>query len=270
MARKLLFKTWVVGGIFAVCSLIFGITFFPTLKKASQKQEFLKEYTLDDYLTAVDEYPIYLNPSYELIEDFKLENKDSVLIFSYGSLMDELSASKDLSFESMDKRDAAVAFGIKRLFDRDVSVDDFKDWGSPIEEKSRAMLNVKYSFDYKDRVNGYAHEVKLSDLPKLIEREKGYDLIPVVVMDYNNYSKSKKGEFKIAYTFRAQQRTKLVNKEIDPRPQYYEIVRDSAKGVSPDFYNMWFETTYLSDGKTSVEKWEQALIKKEAKTQVQT
>jgi len=44
-----------------------------------------------------------------------------------------------------------------------------------------------------------------------------------------------------------------------PRPVYYELVRDAAKELGPEFAQIWFATTYMGDGITPIETWERAL-----------
>lgn len=226
-----------------------GLVFFPFKSKGPDK-EYLKECTLDQYLTEVHPYPIYVSPGYEIIEDMQEQDQTSLLLFSY-----DVPSSKD----------KAVAFGIKRVFDRAQNEEDLP----PAQhEDARGLVNVRYTFDFKNRVNGTLQSVPIQEVSNLIHDHPGLDLIPIVVMDYKDYkSHCHNPTFKIAYTFRAPQQTSLTNKTLLPRPVHYEKVRESQKALGKDYYQMWMDTTYYADGKTPIEHWENAVHKKESFTQ---
>lgn len=190
---------------------------------------------------------IWHYPYPEIVDHLKSTNKRDILLFSYGSLMDTTSASRTLSPESLKTRRPAIAFKVKRLFDRDVPIKPGSKWGIPDDPRARGMLNVLPTDSPTDMVNGVLIDVALDDIPNILLREEGYDLIPVIVQEWNSTST------RVAYTLHAPQNTVYTNTDILPRPGYYELTRDAALQFGPAFYLLWYKTTFLSDGVTPVE-----------------
>lgn len=196
----------------------------------------------------------YSYPYHELPEILAKEGKNSLLLFSYGSLMDENSAAETLSSQALKTRIPALGFGVKRVFNLDVPVTPNSKFGKPHDPKARAMLNIEQTGNNDDFINGVLIDIPASDLPSLLEREKGYDLIPIIVTEWSDFEKAKP-QYKIAYALESQN----INPFLYPRPGYYELSRDAAFQFSPVFGLIWQETTYLADGKTRVAKWEKWL-----------
>jgi hypothetical protein len=179
-----------------------------------------------------------------LKSDLCEEGKDSVLIFSYGSLLNERSAARTLSPESLRSREPAIAFGLRRVFDRNVPEDLFAPrYGPPKQEDERAALNAYPTGRMKDMVNGVLVEVEWEDLTALCNREVGYDLIPVLVTSWDN-----PGKFRVAHTFSAPKGRwamghQLVRKDIRPIPGYAKVVEEGAASYGPKFLKFYRETT---------------------------
>jgi hypothetical protein len=179
--------------------------------------------------------------------------------------MDARSAGRTLSPEAMESRRPGLAFGIKRAFDRDVPIKPESRWGIPCDPMARGMLNIQPADKREDFVNGVLVDVPLEDLPKLLEREEGYDLIPVVVTEWKTYLKGTP-EFTIAYTLHASAESKYTNNAIYPRPGYYELTRDASSQFGPLFHFLWMGSTYLANGKTSILLWEAGVKQKQSHT----
>jgi hypothetical protein len=81
-------------------------------------------------LSQVYTMPRYCYPSDNALTSFKQSNKKTITFFTYGSLMDKKSASKTFSKQSLKSMNNAVAFGFKRVFDRDVAIKPNSHWGS--------------------------------------------------------------------------------------------------------------------------------------------
>lgn len=207
-----------------------------TWKKAEQKVETLSRVS----------YPNW-------IETFTDQGVESVTIFSYGSLMDYSSAKATLNEETLKSIQPALAFGVTRLFDRDVPIRKGSKWKSPCSSLARGMLNVKPASS-SQFINGILMEVPIDELEQLMQREEGYDLIPVVVSKWDDQIEGRAHYF-VAYTFHAPQKSAYTNNEILPRPNYYELSRDAAATISPAFKHLWMQTTYLADGRPIAE-WE--------------
>jgi hypothetical protein len=203
-----------------------------------------------------DQMPIWHYPYLQLIDALKAEKKTSLAIFCYGSLMDTFSAKRTLSQSSMVTRKPAIAYGIRRVFDRDFPICSSANWCVPSDPQARGMLNVLPTDNIEEFTNGLLIDVVLEDIPHILAREVGYDLIPIIVQDWEAAIKEEQSNYKIAYTFHAPQGSIFTNSTIMPRPGYYELTRNAAKQFGPLFFLVWFKTTYLSDGKTPIGEWE--------------
>jgi len=184
------------------------------------------------------------------------EGQETLLIFSYGSLLDHRSASKTLSPKSMRTGRKAVALGVRRVFDRDIPIDPTHNWSTPCHPDSRAMLNVRATGNPDDRTNGILYTVRVEDIPALRKREHGYDLAPILVVMWDSYISGSRPKYVVAYTFHSPKESHYTSEGIYPRPGYYELVRDAIKERGPRFYDMWLESTYLSDESTPISEWE--------------
>lgn len=194
--------------------------------------------------------PVWKYPYESLIKQLKEDHKKTLLIFTYGSLMNIDSARQTLSIQSVDSHRPAIAYGIIRLFDRDVPIKEGSKWPTPENPLARGMLNVFRTGSLLDFVNGVLLEVTIDDLEPMMEREVGYDLIPVVVEDWDKAFKADDSSFQIAYTFCAPQNSEYTSPHILPRPGYYELTRDAAKQYGTLFYLLWFKTTFFADKKS--------------------
>lgn len=209
--------------------------------------------------------PTWMYPYPELVDDLKTQGKTSLLLFTYGSLMDVSSAKRTLSESSLDTRRPAVAYGIKRVFDLDVAITPESRWCTPNNPKARAMLNIVPS--PSSVVNGVLMDIAIGDIHALLLREEGYNLIPVVVAEWDTAQEEPTILYQIAYTFHAPQGSPYTNSTIMPRPGYYELTRNAAFQFGEAFSKLWFETTFLSNGQTPIDSWEQKVLSQSRETQ---
>ncbi len=173
-------------------------------------------------------------------------------IFAYGSLLNKESAARTLSSHAIQTSQPAVAFGLKRIFDYDAAPIN-KRWGEPRRPNDTAMLNVIPTDDPSSMVNGVILKVDKRDLAKLIEREKGYDLVPVSVIRWDEVQQDHP-QLQTAYTFMA--REDHINPCINPVPGYAQASKEGAAQYGDDFLQFWLETTFLADGRTPFTTWE--------------
>lgn len=211
-----------------------------------------------------DSASIWHYPYPDLADRLRDQGEGSILIFSYGSLMDRESAQETLSEQSMATRRTAVAFGVRRLFDRDVPIKPRSHWHTPNDPLARGMLNVRVSDSPYDIINGVLVEVAVDDLPSILSREVGYDLYPVVVEEWDSPDSS---DYAVAYTFRAPEHSIYTNPKLLPRPGYYELTRNAAKQYGPLFLALWYKTTYFADGHTLIQEWEEDVQSNHPSTQ---
>lgn len=212
--------------------------------------------------------PTYHYPYKDLEAHLKRQGKTTIPIFTFGSLLDSHSASRTFSKKSLSTGVLTVAIGTKRVFNRDIPIDPSHNWGVPCNSEARAMLNLQKTNDTNDVTNGLLLQVQTEDIEPMRRREYGYDLVPVIVISWDDYLNKKSPHYSIAYTFHSPENTRFTNNQILPRPGYYELTRNAALQKGPEFYHMWLKSTYLSDGKTPITVWEHHVQKEELQTQI--
>ncbi len=192
----------------------------------------------------------------QLLEHFP---DGKVPIFGYGSLINKVSAGRSVKPEALDTMRPVIAFGAKRLFGYNARASE--RWGV-LDPKERAMLNIVPSWNLTDRVNGVVLEVDAEDLASLVEREVGYDLVPILVATWNDdHEADPVLNLEVAYTFSAS--SELRDNVLYTATQFYPVrgylkaVRDGAAEFGETFARFWEATTFLGNGTTSVDEWDE-------------
>lgn len=198
----------------------------------------------------LQKYPSFSFPI-AIEEVVKLFPNQRIPIFSYGSLLYPESALETISQTAIDTYCLAVAYGFQRTF-------NYK--ASPSKKLSRkndvAMLNLFQTNSF-DVVNGVLIWVTHDDLKKLIQREKGYHLRPVIVSDWEQglNLKISQPDFWFAYVFTVPSDSLYSYPKINPYPPYAKIAQLGAKRYGDIFFTFWLETTFLADLVTPFSAW---------------
>jgi len=232
-------------------------------EKLSEKQSELSHFPPLQYPNAGHEsLPDLFNPDEKvsLNPDEKVPEK-KVLLFGYGSLINEKSAKKSMSEETFNSIKPVAAFGLQRVFDYKASKTDH--WGANQNELEKAMLNLKPTDSYEDAVNGVTFEVNAKDLSELVKREKGYDLVPILVADWDDVSHENPSvAIKVVYTFIASSEPREGNVYTSskhyPVRGYLEAIQEGAMRFGEQYRDFWNRTTYLADATTEVTKWDKS------------
>lgn len=183
-----------------------------------------------------------------------------VPLFGYGSLMNKVSAARSMKPEAVESMEPAIAFGVKRLFNYKVT--DPSRWGADQNLKERAMLNIAQTLNIGYMANGVVFEVDAEDLTKLVSRETGYDLVPILVASWNEaMNQNPEIEIRVAYTFVAvnelRNNTAYTSTEYYPVLGYLHAVQEASQAYGLEFASFWNATTYLADGTTPIEGWDE-------------
>lgn len=183
-----------------------------------------------------------------------------VPIFGYGSLLNIDSASRSLSPEILQTMEPAVAFGLKRLFT--YHAEKTSHWGSDQNSLEKAMLNVAYANNYEKMINGAIIEVGEADLASLIQREVGYDLVPILVANWDDaLAENPHIAIKIAYTFLSPYEVRegkvYASYCYYPVRGYLHASQQGAMRFGQEFFDFWNQTTYLGDGVTPIQSWQE-------------
>lgn len=181
---------------------------------------------------------------------------DKVLIFGYGSLMNVPSAARTVSNEAISTMRPVVAFGLHRIF-------NYYNNGkiaSPDQNNERTYLNIYLTGDNRDWVNGVVIEVGAQDLRNLIHREEGYDLIPVVIMNWEEVeNQNPYPRFEIAYSFRASTEERegilYISDTYLPIRRYLHAVQAGSAAFGDEFLEYFNENTRLANDQTTIKAW---------------
>ena len=200
----------------------------------------------------------YPNRGYEKILE-KYENQ-KVLLFGYGSLMNKESASRSLKPEAVESMVPVVAFGVKRIFNYKASKTD--QWGRDLNPLEKAMLNLIPTTTYKSIANGVMIEVDQEDFMRLVQREVGYDLMPILVADWDSViAENPCVKMQVAYTFIVPDEIRngvdYTQTKYYPVRGYLHASEDGASVFGKAFLKLFDYTSFLANGTTRVNQWDQ-------------
>jgi hypothetical protein len=204
-------------------------------------------------------YPSLEYPNHGADQILKKYPDKKVLLFGYGSLINADSAARSVSPEAVQSMRPVIAFGFKRIFN--YKAGNVSRWGANLPQNEKAMLNIEPTTTYNPIINGIVMEVSPSDLAQLIERETGYDLAPALVADWNEViSENPNVSIQVAYTFlvpdELRQGVDYTQTRYYPVLGYMHAVQEGSAVFGTKFLDYWNATTYLSDGTTSITKWD--------------
>lgn len=91
-------------------------------------------------------------------------------------------------------------------------------------------------------VNGIIFEVDQSEVPALLEREKGYKLIETTAYDFITQE-----PIEACMVFSANTRTGEYDFESEAQQRYLDVCLEGAKQYGEEFYGMFCNTTYIGD-----------------------
>lgn len=203
-------------------------------------------------------YPSLEYPNKEDQQIVKKYPEGKILLFGYGSLINAESAARSVSPQAVHSMRPVVAFGFKRLFNYKAS--NVSRWGSDLQENEKAMLNIVSTTTYNHIINGVVMEISPQDLKQLIQRETGYDLVPMLVADWNDVlAEDPSVQIQIAYTFlvpdELREGVDYTQTKYYPVRGYLHAVQQGAAVFGPEFLDFWNATTYLGDGTTPIKQW---------------
>jgi len=203
-------------------------------------------------------YPSLMYPNQDSEQIIKKYPNGKILLFGYGSLINATSAARSVSPEAIRSMRPVIAFGFKRIFN--YKAKNVSRWGDNLSENERAMLNIEPTTTFNHMINGVVMEISPKDLADLIQRETGYDLVPMLVANWKEVtSESPSPTIEIAYTFyvpdELRNGTDYTQTKYYPVRGYLEAVQEGAAVYGPKFLDYFNATTYLGNGTTSVSEW---------------
>lgn len=228
------------------------------IEDPSYKVKLLKK--VGEKMPELVSFPFYRYPNVGHEETLKYYPTRKILVFGYGSLMNKVSAARSIKAEAVDSMETAIAFGVKRIFNYKAA--KTVHWGADQHPQERAMLNLMQTLNISSLANGVTIEVDVEDFSSLVQRETGYDLVPILVMraaDMEN--ENPEPEIRVAYTFVAvnelRNHVNYTHTKYYPVRGYLHAVQEAAATHGEKFACMWNRTTYMADGTTTIGEWDQ-------------
>lgn len=180
------------------------------------------------------------------------KNEKTLKIVGYGSLVNKQSAALTVTVQ---KRKLVVAFGVYRIFNYVIPKGHLR-YGLPDQPKRISALNIGVTNKVSDYINALLIEIPISDIKALREREIAYDVIQVPCVPWDDREKEPfySNILFCPYSdFNGLEKTK---DNLEPHTEYYKVCRSGAYSFGEDFLNCWKSTTFLSDGVSSMNVWE--------------
>jgi len=178
-----------------------------------------------------------------------------LLLLGYGSLLNQESAARTIKDVPADNFRPVLAVGAFRVFNYVIPTSRLQLDGAN-SGRERAALNVVYTKSPAHLVNGRLVMVGLGDLDALREREFGYDLRPVLCMQWSDWDSAPFIAYILVAVHPSVDGRRVTDDSILPHPAYARTCRAGANAVSEEFLELYLNTTYLSDRKTSLAVWE--------------
>lgn len=199
--------------------------------------------------------PKYRYPWVGLEDEIEAKSPAEITIVGYGSLVNNKSAALTLNEKSLATFQPVIAFGALRLFNYEFppGVDRYPPSMHPL---AQAALNVHPTGKIEDIVNGIVMKLPVKEIPKMRKRELGYDLIPVVCLEWNDVERAPFIAYILCCPDELREGKRHTNDKIEPHHGYYSVCREGASGFGKEFLRLWLATTYLADGVTPVAEWE--------------
>jgi hypothetical protein len=118
-----------------------------------------------------------------LEDDLQARNESHFVLMGYGSLINTRSAAVTLNKSTLASRRPGICFGARRLFNNEMPTTTGR-YSQSEDDQVRAGLMAYYTGMASDVMNGVLMDVNMSEIPALRQREIGYDLHPVVAMEW--------------------------------------------------------------------------------------
>ncbi|HWL09786.1 MAG TPA: hypothetical protein VNQ76_15370 [Planctomicrobium sp.] len=170
-------------------------------------------------------------------------------IAGYGSLMNRYSAARTLSQEAVMNCSPIVVFNARRVYDYVMSFRSRKRFGLDMPESHCGVLNSYVTGDLHDYFNAVRIELSREQLSSFRDREFGYDLLPVLTLQWGELTGQRHPTPRISYILSCRNPTRegrqMVNPGVQPHPLYHRLCQAGCREISEDFLKMFHETTWV-------------------------
>jgi hypothetical protein len=178
-------------------------------------------------------------------------------LVGYGSLINLHSAGRTLS-EAGEGAAPILAFGVQRVFNYTMPEEVMRRYPPISILEERAVLNAYPTGRTEDFLNGVLLKVVANDLSAFRQREPGYDLVPVCCLSWHHLEDPPVLAYTLACPDEPRAGRTWTNSTLLPHREYLRLCLDGARNVSPQFLQVFLETTYLADRHTILADWKVA------------
>lgn len=194
----------------------------------------------------------------EFENELKNRGLKDFLLIGFGSLVNKyVSYQPNINIPG-------IVFGVKRIYNMRHPDAQSSKIGMPARghDEEQLRLNTLLTQDKHDMANGLllAFKVGTEEYAHLKNRERMYRLAPVKVALYRSLLE-RRVIFKDAYILSGGPDTRGHEQTVegDPHIIYNSLTMDGFKSIQdqgyPGFLPFFLDTTYLSDGKTTIREW---------------
>jgi hypothetical protein len=182
------------------------------------------------------------------LDNYLAEGK-TLLIAGYGSLMNRTSAARTFAMDSVRQMSPVVVFHARRVYDKIMSPAARKSYPTIYPETHCGVLNAYVTGNPEDCFNAVLLPLKAAELDRFRSRESGYDLLPVVTVEWDAIRKRRHCEPKHAFVLSCRTPVRFgqrqTHPQLQPHPLYHEICLRGARDISDDFLEMFHRTTQI-------------------------
>ncbi len=195
---------------------------------------------------------LYSWPDWVDIIKKKAKTNGKVFFFCYGSLVnpDEIKRRHG----RLGKNNVVVAKGFKRIFNY-----GFFDWEFETGkykkskyENHDASLNVVFTGNDSDVVNGIINPLYEKDIDDFVKHEAGYDVQEVEYVGFE-HSEIKGKAYILIGDKSCKEFGHLIRDDHFPNESYLKICLDGAKKFGKKFLDMWLDNAYLGNGEALID-----------------
>ncbi len=179
-----------------------------------------------------------------------------LLVVGYGSLLNRDSTARTIKDTPAEGYPPVLALGARRVFNYVIPEALLKSYGGNFPPRERAALNVDYTRSAADALNGRLLTVAPADIAALRVREFGYDLRPVICIRWGDWESAPFTAYVLVAAEARRDGRQVIDNNALPHPLYAAVCRAGARAVSEAFLQVYLETTFLADRKTSLAAWD--------------
>lgn len=219
--------------------------FAPACSKPTACERWLPDFRCDALASAVSPHPlrVYAYPWTDLEGEMRRDSS-RILLVGYGSLLHADSARRNLDAESVRHSCPVIVMGVRRVFEYVIPA------GRMGQGPPAVALNVRYTGNATDTLNGRLFRISADELAGLREREFGYDLVQVQCLEWFGSEARPFNAWLLACPGGMRDGKELLNPSLQPHRTYLQLCRDGAASISSDFAEMFEQTTFLGDGRS--------------------